>query len=53
MTDRLPDPVYRCAECEMPVIFHNGAVIRACAHQEAGVTASISATCYGESEICE
>jgi hypothetical protein len=44
---------YKCAECEMAVILHEGNVIRACPHKEAGVTASLSATCYGEAEVCE
>ena len=49
----MKDIEYRCSECEMPVVMHEGHVIRACPHKEAAVTASLSATCYGEAEICE
>lgn len=49
----MSEPVYTCADCGMGVIIHDGAIIRACGHEEAAVTASLSATCYGESEICE
>lgn len=43
-------PMYTCAECKVAVIVHDNQVIRACEHKDAPVLASLSATCYGESE---
>ncbi|MFO0202734.1 MAG: hypothetical protein ACK528_06345 [Alphaproteobacteria bacterium] len=43
-------PMYTCAECKVAVIVHDNQVIRACEHKNAPVLASLSATCYGESE---
>jgi hypothetical protein len=53
METALPKVIYTCTECAMPVIMLDGNIIRACEHKEAGVAAEMSATCYGESELCE
>lgn len=44
------EPMYTCADCKMPVIVYDDQVFRACEHKNAPILASLSATCYGESE---
>lgn len=40
---------YRCAECGKTVaVDASGAFLRSCSHEEAGVTAGVSATTYGQ-----
>jgi hypothetical protein len=43
--------MYKCSECETPIIVIEGQVVRACPHQEAVVIADISATATGESDL--
>ena len=43
-----------CSECNMEVTQHEGGVIEcSCQHTNAGITASLSATCYGEGHADE
>lgn len=46
-----PEIDYRCAVCGVKVEVIEGKFVRPCEHQEAGVTASMSATAYGESKV--
>lgn len=41
--------VLACKQCGASATVVDGNVTRKCGHDEAGVTADLSATCYGES----
>lgn len=44
--------MYTCAECQRAVVVTpEGEIIRACAHKEAKVIASVSATVYGIAKL--
>lgn len=40
--------MYKCAECQKPVIVYEGTIFRPCSHDEATVIADITATATGE-----
>lgn len=44
-------PRYRCAVCNVPVVYFSGELFRPCEHKHAAVTADCSATCTGESKV--
>lgn len=46
---RAPQFQHRCGKCSRPVIISGGEIVRACGHDDAGVTADISAVAYGKS----
>lgn len=46
-----PEIEYRCAVCGVKVEVIDGEFVRPCDHKDAGVTASMSATAYGESKV--
>ena len=43
---------YQCAECGAPATVDAGLIVRSCDH-EGAVTASMSATVYGESSLAK
>lgn len=43
--------VYRCAECKKLVVVSAGKVLRSCGHEEAGISAELTATVYSQSSL--